>query len=186
MIIWVVVVQLFASPKIEQHSRLVQVRQPRHIFKSPVLLFIRIPRKQLLRRSKKLHHHNSNYHQQSQFNSNLNFTTTISSLTTFMPESVTSKKRLPSESSTSAASHAESRSSSQTLEPWRRFMAPVGYYCDLQREERNWNPRIAETCREKEKENVGFPLEEEWETIETWKSKIKKMAKRLDWVFISR
>ncbi|WVY90581.1 hypothetical protein V8G54_036095 [Vigna mungo] len=48
---------------------------------------------------------------------------------TFLPESVSSRISLPSESSTSAGSQAESRSSTQTLEPWSRFMALVTTKC---------------------------------------------------------
>lgn len=49
------IIELVSSSKIEQHSRLVQVRQPRHVFESTMLLFISVPREQFLLRSKQLH-----------------------------------------------------------------------------------------------------------------------------------
>lgn len=73
----------------------------------------------------------------------------IHKVSTFLPESAASKSRLPSESRTSAASHAELRSSSQTLEPLRKFMVSVSANCERKREIETLE---AETCREKSRE----------------------------------
>ena len=153
--------------KIIKHSRLIQIGQLGHIIHSTMIILIRIPRQQLLRKSQHLQVEKTYNTIKNTVSYRFKILKTPpikrwGKCITFFPVAVETRTCLATKSRTSAATQAKSLSSTQTLEPLRRLILGQLKRNREQKESKinrfetkenwNWNPKNREWTRQRQRQ----------------------------------